>query len=151
MMKKPLMLASALLLTASSLGVTLVMAQESDTADDRRAQFEERRQERMAEMQARRDERWQAFAEENPEIAAEMQALQEERQAEREAQRAEFAEKYPNLAAAMEEGRRFPGFNQASGERFRGEGPRGERMRNNRGAERHAHGPRGPFRGGPRR
>lgn len=142
MMKKTLMIASSLLFAASSLGVTLVRAQEDDAAGERRAQFEERRQERMAQIQERREERWQAFAEENPALAAEVEALREERRAEQEARRAEFAEKYPNIAAAMAEGQRIPGLNQMPGEGFRG-----ERLRRDRQPERPTHAPRGGFRG----
>jgi len=95
-------------------------------------------------MQARREERWQAFEQENPELAAEIIALREERRAEQEARRAEFAEKYPNLSAAIEEGRRIPGLGPQANRGFDGErGRRFERSRERDPSQGPRNGPRG--------
>ncbi len=56
-------------------------------------------------MEARREERWSELSEENPELAAEIEAFRAERAAEREQARAEFAKQYPNIAEALEDGR----------------------------------------------
>lgn len=145
--KHTLMAGSLCLLALTGLGAGVVLAQDDNEADDRRAAFEERRAERMAEIQARRDERWEEFSEENPELAAEIEALRAERQAEREQRRAEFAEQYPNLAAALEEGRNIPGLRGSFGPRAdRGPGFGGgrgfDRDRRGRGNDRDSGGPR---------
>lgn len=137
MNKYSVILGSAVLVTTAAFSVGGVLAQDSGTTDaERRATFEERRDERRDEMEARRAERWAEISEENPELAAEIEALRAEREAQHEQARAEFAEQYPNIAEALEDGRinramlaDRPGFE-------RGQGPNRNR--------------RGPEQGGPR-
>jgi len=137
MNKFKVILGATVIVSAAAFGVGGVLAQDSEATDaERRAAFEERREERRGEMEARREDRWVEISEENPELAAEIEALRAQRAAEREQARAEFAEQYPNIAEALEDGRinramltDRPGFE-------RGQGPNRNR--------------RGPEQGGPR-
>lgn len=126
MTKLRTILTSACLLTVTAFGVGAVFAQDSENADsDRRAEFEERRQERREGAEARREERWAELSAENPELANEIEAFRAERAAQREQARAEFAQQYPNIATALEDGT----INRA----MLGGGPRGPEQSRPRG------------------
>ena len=131
MNKYKVILGSVVLATAAAFSIGSVLAQDSEATDaERRAAFEERRDERRSEMEARREERWAEFSEENPELATEIEALRAERAAQREQARAEFAEKYPNIAEALADGRinrrmleGGPGFERGQGPNRNQRGP----------------------------
>ncbi len=108
MKKRNILLTSVAVLTLTGFGMGALQAQDDDRANHgRRGLTEEQMEEFRAEAMARREEQWAEFSAENPELAAELEALRAGRQAEAEMQREEFAEKYPNIAKAREEGR-FP-------------------------------------------